>query len=120
MTKREEVVGFGWHKTPAGDSPARADVLALPKELRAAIGFAIDRIQRLGLTGAIDEGVKAKGFRGKLWQLTIKHQRVLFVIVNGPKMVVVHTFDKNDDKTKKKHIEIAMARMKEVLDAEQG
>ena len=51
--------------------------------------------------------------RGKLWELKVSAQRVLYVVVKGPEMILLHAFKKQSQKAQRE-IELAERRMKEV------
>jgi len=61
-----------------------------------------------------------KHLDGKLWEMRLKGEdgiaRSIYVAASGQRVVVLRTFVKKTDKTPRREIEIAFARMKEVIE----
>lgn len=73
---------------------------------------AIESIREFGLEGS---GVVFKHITGKLWEIKISAQRVFYVVISGPEMVLLHAYKKESQKAPKNEIETAYRRMKDVL-----
>jgi len=77
-----------------------------------------DMIRDLGLQTIREPYVKH--LDGKLWEMRLKGEdgiaRSIYVAASGQRVVVLRTFVKKTDKTPRREIEIAFARMKEVIE----
>jgi len=63
-------------------------------------------------------GVEKRQLEGKLWELKPDQHRLMYVMVAGPTMVVVHGCKKQSGKARKVDLDVARKRMKQVLDDE--
>jgi phage-related protein len=104
-----------FYKSAGGTEPVRDYLRALPTEDRAIVGASIRMIQTHGILAS---GVAHRQLRGKLWELKIDAQRVLYVLLSGPEMVLLHAFRKQSKKAPKGEIDTAEKRMTEVLKKE--
>lgn len=64
------------------------------------------------------ESADVKQIRGRLWEVRVKQQRIFYVLIVGPEMVLLHGCKKQSQKARTKDIETAESRMKEALNAE--
>lgn len=75
-----------------------------------------DMIRDLGLMAMREPYVKH--LEGKLWEMRLKGEdgiaRSVYVTASGERVVVLRTFVKKTEKTPRREIEIAFARMKEM------
>jgi phage-related protein len=63
-----------------------------------------------GLAAAVTRHI-----RGKLWELKASANRIFYVLVTGPEVVLLHAYKKQRQKAPVKEIETAERRMEEVL-----
>lgn len=98
------------------DERAKAEVEALPKEMRSSFERIVGLIAANGL-----ERMRApyvKHVEGKLWEMRLKGRdgiaRSLYVTATGRRVVVLRTFEKKTEKTPRSEIELALGRAKEV------
>ena len=63
----------------------------------------------------IDGLVACRPIQGKLWELKVSQQRVFYVVITGPEMVLLHVYKKQSQKAPRAEIDLALRRMKEVL-----
>lgn len=63
----------------------------------------------------LDGSVVCRPISGKLWELKVSQQRVFYVVVSGPEVVLLHAYKKQGQKAPRGEIEVALKRMKEVL-----
>ena len=68
----------------------------------------------LGLFG-LEAPVSLRQLEGKLWEIRIGRHRVAYVIVTGPKMVLLHAFKKQGQRTARSDLDLALRRAREVL-----
>jgi phage-related protein len=94
----------------------RAEIRALPADLRARFVRLGDRIRQTGLINLREPRVKH--LDGKLWELRIFGRdgiaRALYVTAVGERIVVVRVFTKKTQKTPRAEIDLALQRAKEV------
>ena len=102
--------------TPAGADPVAKFLDALPAREAARILAAAQAIEESGLE---ESGATTRQLRGRLWELKVGQQRVLFVLIGGPTMVLLHGYTKGSQRAPKREIETALARMKDVLSGEE-
>ncbi len=98
------------------DDAAKAEVDALPDDIRARFERIVGLIRSLGLERLREPYVKH--LQGKLWEMRMKGKdgiaRSFYVAASGKRVVVLRTFVKKARKTPRREIEIALARAKEV------
>lgn len=98
------------------DAVAKAEVYALPSDLRASFQRISTLIVAVGL-----ERMRApyvKHLDGKLWEMRLTGRdgiaRSLHVAATGRRVVVLRTFVKKTERTPRREIELALERAKEV------
>jgi phage-related protein len=64
--------------------------------------------------GLASSGVVHRKLKGNLWELKIDAQQVVYVVLTGPAMVLLHAFRKQSQKTPKSEILTAETRLKDV------
>ena len=99
-------------KTASGAEPVRAYLRGLSKEERRTVGIAIRDIQEHGLEGST---VTMRSLGGKLWELKIDAQRIFYMVLMGPTMVLLSAYRKQGQKTPRGQLEVARSREKEAL-----
>lgn len=102
-------------RTDAGTEPAREYLRSLEKADRQACGAMLRAVQDYGIDAP---GVEKRQLEGKLWELKPDQHRLMYVMVAGPTMVVVHGCKKQSGKARKVDLDVARKRMKQVLDDE--
>jgi phage-related protein len=94
----------------------RAELRALPADLRARFVRLGDRICQTGLIGLREPHVKH--LDGKLWEMRLQGRdgiaRALYVTAISERVVVVRIFIKKTQKTPQTEIDLALQRAKEV------
>lgn len=92
------------------------EIAALPPGLRARLIRLLEMVETVGLDRLRAPHVKQ--IEGKLWELRAKAPegiaRGLYVAVAGRRVVVLHVFEKKSQKTPRRAIDLALARMMEV------
>lgn len=95
---------------------AQQEFAELPAEMRARLIRMVEVIEQHGLRNAPGHWVKSLG--GGLWELRVTGRdgiaRAFFVVVRGPRMVIVRVFIKKTQKTPKHELKLAWKRAKEV------
>ena len=104
-----------FYRTASGASPVERYLFGLESRERALVFEAIDAVERYGLDSS---HVTMRQLDGRLWELKISAQRVLYVTVNGPVVVLLHGYRKQGQKAPLRELEVARKRMKEVLQYE--
>lgn len=98
------------------DDAVEAEIRALPEDLRARLGRAIDLIETEGLDRLPRDLVRH--LEGKLWELRIQARsgisRAIYVTANGKLVIVVRVFVKKTQKTPTKELAIARRRAKDI------
>ena len=102
--------------TPSGRSPIEEFIQDLPKVDRAKCLEVIAGLETYGLNYP---RAQLKPLRGKIWEIKFQTQgggyRILYVMLSGDEMVLLHVFKKASQKTPPKELELAEKRLKEVL-----
>lgn len=92
------------------------EIAALPVKLRARMIRLLEMVETVGLHELREPHVKQ--IDGKLWELRAKADegiaRGLYVTATGRRVVVLRVFVKKSQRTPRREIEIAKARMQEV------
>ena len=101
--------------TPGGADPVGKYLDGLAPREAARVVAAAQAIEELGLA---ESGVTTRQVRGRLWELKVGAQRVFFVLVAGPTMLLLHSYTKGSQRAPRREIETALARMKDVLASE--
>lgn len=95
---------------------AQAEVDALPEDMQMRFARITDMIRDFGLMAV--HAPYVKHIEDKLWEMRLKGEdgiaRSLYVAARAERVVVLRTFVKKTDKTPRREIEIAFARMKEI------
>jgi len=73
---------------------------------------------RCRTTGSTLLGLEKRQLEGKLWELKPDQHRLMYVMVAGPTLVVVHGCKKQGGKARKVDLDVARKRMSQVLDEE--
>lgn len=84
----------------------------LSGERREEVVAALIDIEEYGLEGAM---VAARHLEGKLWELKFAKDRVFYVMLSGPEMVLLHAYKKQGQKAPPRELDTARRRMKDVL-----
>ncbi|MBI5549744.1 MAG: type II toxin-antitoxin system RelE/ParE family toxin [Deltaproteobacteria bacterium] len=99
-----------FYQTSAGVSPVEKHLNGLPLEERATIAEALMAIEKNGI-GEVD----TRPIDGKLWEIRFPMQRIFYVLVAGPTLVLLHAYKKQSQKAPRREIELALKRMRDVL-----
>ena len=99
------------------DDRAKAEVEALPTDMRASFERIVGMIGAHGLERMREPYVKH--LEAKLWEMRLKGRdgiaRSLYVTATGKRVVVVYSFVKKTQKTPRREIDIALKRAKDVI-----
>jgi phage-related protein len=106
---------ISYYLTAHGNSPVEKYLESLDDHESALILGALKDIQANGLEKA---DVQLRAIQGKLWELKIDRHRIFYILITGPVMVFLHACKKQGQKARKKDLDLAKARMKEVLAGE--
>ena len=94
------------------------EIDALPRGLRARLILLLEMVETVGLERM--HAPHVKHLDGKLWELRAKAgegiARGIYVTVTGRRVVVLHVFEKKTQKTPRRAMTLALARMKEVME----
>lgn len=99
-------------KTASGAEPVRDYLRGLSKGDRRKVGIAIRDIQEHGFEGST---VTMRSLGEKLWELKIDAQRIFYVVLMGPAMVLLHAYRKQGQKAPHGELDVARTRAKEAL-----
>jgi len=99
-----------FYETARGDRPVEEYLDALPAKEAAKALDVLAAIEVHGLAAAATHHI-----RGKLWELKTPANRIFYVLVSGPEVVLLHAYKKQRQKAPVKEIETAARRMEEVL-----
>jgi phage-related protein len=99
----------------AENQPVRDYLDGLPNKVREDVVAALEDLATRGLEGA---AVDLKHVEGKLWEIRVAQQRVFYVVIDGPTMVLLHANKKQSQKARKKDLDVSRTRMSLILDWE--
>jgi phage-related protein len=107
-----------FYKTAGGRSPAEEFIRSLPDKARAKVNRTIELLATLGFALPMPHNRKVEGVK-KLWELRVQSppqiHRIFYFAPVGRRFILLHGFTKKTEKTPKREIEIAVARMKDFL-----
>jgi phage-related protein len=101
-----------FYRTAAGASPVEKYLDGLERKEAEQVFAAILDVEVHGLEGS---ALHLRPIDGKLWELKVSAQRVFYVVVTGPELVLLHAYRKQSQKAPRGEIEVATRRMKEAL-----
>jgi phage-related protein len=101
-----------YFKQNSGKEPVRQYIDKLPKDLAATVLASLKDLEEHGLKNTL---VICRQIEGKLWEIKISSQRIFYVLLEGPTMVLPHAYKKQGQKAPKKEISLAERRMKLVI-----
>ncbi len=99
-------------KTPSGRSPVLEYIHELVKPERARVFEALDQIERHGFDAI---RVQFRQVEGKLWEIKVSSQRILYVVIEREDLVLLHAYKKQGQKLPIHERDLATKRMKELL-----
>lgn len=98
------------------DEGVRADLNAMPTDIRSAFNRIVELISSEGLERVREPYVKH--LQGRVWEMRLKGKdgiaRAAYVTATGRRVVVVHVFGKKTQKTPRRELQTALRRAKEV------
>jgi phage-related protein len=101
-----------YFKLTSGKEPVRQYIDSLPNDLAAQVLAALKDIEEHGIDKAL---VTCRQIEGKLWEIKIAAQRVFYVLIQGPTVVLLHAYKKQGQKAPKKELSVAKKRMKLIV-----
>lgn len=96
----------------AGNSPVESYLEGLESKDRARIADALERVRTEGFEAV---GIRTRQIDGKLWEIKVSRHRVFYVTIEGPVVVLLHAYQKQGRKAPKAELDVARARLKEVV-----
>ena len=97
-------------------SAVDAEIEALPVKLRARLVRLLETVENVGLEALREPHVKH--LDGKLWELRVRSEggiaRGIYVTAARRRVVVLHVFAKNSQKTPQRALALAKQRIKQV------
>ncbi|WP_309621324.1 type II toxin-antitoxin system RelE/ParE family toxin [Novosphingobium sp.] len=98
------------------DAAAEAELLGLPRDMRAKFEHIVHMIENFGLEQVREPYVKH--LEGVLWEMRLSGRdgiaRSIYLTANGKRVVIMRTFRKKTQKTPRREIELALNRAKEL------
>jgi phage-related protein len=98
------------------NAEAKAELDALPIDVRASFERIVQLVQTVGLERVHEPYIKH--LEDRLWEMRLKGRdgiaRSLYVTASGRRVVILRTFVKKTQKTPRREIELARRRAKEV------
>lgn len=108
---------MSWTVVFANDA-AEAELNALPSDMQMRFGRIVRLIGEFGVAGMREPYVKH--LTGKMWEMRMSGRdgiaRSIYVTAGGQRAIVLRTFVKKTQKTPRREIEIALKRMKEIVE----
>jgi phage-related protein len=99
-------------KTFTGRSPVLEYLQGLGTAERARVFEALAQIERHGFNAI---RVQFRQIEGKLWEIKVSSQRILYVVIEREELVLLHAYKKQGQKLPVKERDVAIKRMKELL-----
>jgi phage-related protein len=103
-------------KVEFADATAQAELLDLPRDMRAKFEHIVKLIESFGLERVREPYVKH--LQGPLWEMRLIGRdgiaRSIYVTASGRRVIAVRTFRKKSQKTPRGEIELALRRVKEL------
>lgn len=101
--------------TAAGSQPVKEYLDDIDGRDAALVALALQAIAAEGVTAT---GVATRQIRGRLWEVKVQHHRLFFVLLTGPRLVLLHAYRKSGARTPEHEVATATQRMKQLLAAE--
>ena len=99
-----------------GRIPVKDEISKLDNVVKAEIVACLKNVEVRGLDA---NGVEFRQIDGKLWEIKLKTRgggyRIFYTMLVVDVMVLLHIYKKETQKAPKKEIEIAIKRMKDIL-----
>ena len=86
-------------------------IAGLPTRERDDLDEALTLLSMFGL----DAPVSLRQLGGKLWEIRVERNRVAYVVMAGPQMVLLHAFKKHGQRTPQRDLDVARRRARDVL-----
>lgn len=106
---------MGWTVEPLNDA-VETELLALPKDMQARFLRIAGLLQTFGPQHVGMPYVRPLG--NKLWEMRLTGRagigRAIYVAASGRRLVVLHAFVKKTEKTPRRALDLALARLKEM------
>lgn len=103
-------------KSTSGKPYVKEFLESLDLDDRSIIGSVLEDIERYGFSA---KGCQFRQVEGKLWEIKIHAHsggyRILYVVLSGGIMMLLHAYKKQGQKIPKHELEVAKKRLKEVL-----
>ena len=99
-------------RSGSGIEPVKKYIAKIPIIEQAKVIAAFDD---LAINGINNSSVLLRQIDGKLWEIKVSAQRVFYVLLAGPEMILLHAYKKQGQKAPKKEIQTAKKRMNMVL-----
>ena len=100
-----------FYQTASGRSPVKEYLEGLPSDRAEVVYASLADLERHGLDGA---AATARHIEGKLWELKFSIDRVFYVVITGPVMVLLHAYKKQGQRAPPRELEVARRRLKDV------
>lgn len=101
-----------FYQTRRGERPVEQYIEDLPVVERAKVAAAISDIAQNGLVGS---SASFRQIEHKLWEIKISAQRIFYVVMTGPEMILLHAYKKQSQKAPEKELSTARRRLKEII-----
>ena len=99
-----------FYQTASRRRPVKEYLEGLPSDRAEAVYASLADLERHGLGGA---AVTARHIEGKLWELKFAIDRVFYVVITGPVMVLLHAYKKQGQRAPPRELEVARRRLKD-------
>ena len=104
-----------WYVEVLNDAVLEA-LQALPDDMRAKIDRIVELIEMFGLHHVHEPYIKH--LQNKLWEMRVKGKdgiaRAIYVTAHKRRVVILHAFRKKSQKTPRRAIQTALARLREI------
>jgi len=103
-----------YYRTASGREPAKEYIYSLQQASLEIILKDLELLSELGF----DAPVVTRKLKDKLWEIKTgsgRQQRIFYVTIAGPELVLLHACKKQKQGSQKEDVDLAFKRMKEVL-----
>ena len=96
-------------ETLSGRRPVADYIRSLTADRRTEVLSALADLEKHGLDGS---SVSMRHIEGKLWELKFAIDRVLYVVLTGPSMVLLHAYKKQGQRAPVGELDTARRRLR--------
>ncbi len=105
---------INYYESPASNKPVEEFINALEEKTQNKVVRMLELLEEFGINIGFPHAKKLAGT--PLWELRIlgsDNLRIFYILKESQSFLLVHAFKKKTEKTEKKEVEVALARLQE-------